>query len=180
LGVRLDPRTSFTLFAGGFLYRVQGVGLVNLPGEMAVILGTTTIQQVYDTRHRGLSAGASLQRTLRVGSAGISYDVGARPGNGLLFPTKQETFAGNYSVGISRFSLGANAYYSRGKSISSIEGEVQNKAIIGSGSFRILGSLHATASVSQHWILAGTIPSRRYFGANIGLAYSPGSFPLWF
>ncbi|HNY39008.1 MAG TPA: hypothetical protein PKJ41_01385 [Bryobacteraceae bacterium] len=180
LGSSLTPSVSFNISAGAFLYRVNNIGTVTLPSEMAALLGTSTVQQVNDVRYKGFSGGAALSKIFRVGSGSISYYRGARPGSGYLFATQQETGTGSYSVGWSRFSLGTSAVYSRGKSISSLTGKVQNKAVIAFGSFRLLGSLHATGSASHHWINAGAGPQHRTMAASAGIAFGPGSYPLWF
>ncbi len=180
VGYRINPKTSFSVHAGGYIYRVNNVGTIVLPPEMAAILGQSTVQQVNDTRFTGMSAGASLTRSLRVGAAGLTYNRGARPGNGLIFPTEQETVALNYSVGKSRYSLGTAGYFSRGKSISNIAGTTQTKTLLGFFSLRVFGSLHFSSSVSHRWVDAGLFPSRRLLSANAGLAFSPGAFPMWF
>ncbi len=180
LGYRINPKTSFSLHAGGFLYRVNSIGTVVLPPQLAAILGTPTIEQINDFSFRGVMGGASLSRTLRVGSAGVSYSRGANPGYGLLFPTLQETVAVNYGLGGTRYSVGTSGSYSRGKSISSISGLTHSKAVMVFASYRILGSLHVTGSASQYWFAASSLSKQRNLTANVGIAFSPGSYPLWF
>ena len=85
-----------------------------------------------------------------------------------------------YSVGTSRTSFGTAAFYSRGKSLSSISGRTGNRALLGFFSTRIFGGLHFTANAGQRWIEAVTIQHQRSFHASAGLAFSPGSYPLWF
>jgi hypothetical protein len=180
LGYRINPRTSFGMRAGGFLYRVNNIGTVALPPELAAILGTSTIQQINDSSYRGVSGGVSISRSFRVGSASVNYNRGANPGYGLLFPTLRETVSLHYGLGGNRYSLGASGNYSRGNSISSIEGSTSNKAVAAFASYRLLGSLHFTGSASQYWMDASSMSKRRGFSARVGIAFSPGSYPLWF
>jgi|GEM_PF-1638524 len=180
LGYTISPTVSLGVSAGGYMYRVNNIGTVTLPGQMAALLGVSTVQQVNDAKFYGTTMGAVLSKSFRVGSGSISYNRGARPGSGFLFATQQESFAAAYSLGWSRASLGTSAVYSRGRSISSVRGEVQNKAVIAYGSIRLLGSLHATGSASHHWINAGLGPEYRTLAASVGIAFGPGSYPLWF
>jgi len=180
LGYRINTKTSFGMYAGGFLYKVNSIGTVTLPPQLAAILGTPTIQQVNDYTYRGVSGGVSLSRMLRVGTAGIRYSRGANPGYGLLFPTLQETVAANYGFGGNRYSIGMSGLYSRGNSISSISGSTSSKALVGFASYRVLGSLHITGSASEYWFAASSLSKQRALSANVGIAFSPGSFPLWF
>jgi hypothetical protein len=180
LGYQINPATSLSVFAGGFQYQVNGIGTVTLPPQLASILGQSQLQQVVDIRRRGLSSGAALTRSLRVGSAGISYNRGANPGNGLLFATQQETVSLSYSVGTARTSLGTVGFFSRGKSLSSISGNINNRAVIAFFATRLLGGLHFTANAGQRWVEAGTLLNQRSLHVSAGLAFSPGAFPLWF
>lgn len=180
LGYNINPNTSFAVFVGGFQYQVNGVGTITLPPQLAAILGQSQVQQVIDVTRRGASGGVALSRSLRVGSAGVSYTRGANPGNGLLFATQQETVSANYGAGTNRISFGTTVYYSRGKSLSSISGKTENRAVIGFFSTRLIGAMHFTASAGQRWIEAGQLGNRRSVHATAGLAFSPGSFPLWF
>lgn len=180
LGYRLNPSTSLSVFFGGFQYQVNGIGTINLPPPLAAILGQSQLQQVIDIRRRGASAGAALSRSLRVGAASVSYNRGANPGNGLLFATQQETVTLSYSVGTSRASFGTVGFYSRGKSLSSISGSIENRSLLGFFATRLIGGLHFTSTAGQRWVEAGTLRNQRSFHASAGLAFSPGSFPLWF
>lgn len=176
----ITPTVHFNMNVGGYLYRVNNISTVRLPQEMADLLGTATVQTVNDISNRGFMGGATLGKTFRVGSAQLSYFRGARPGYGLLFATQQESVNAGYSVGISRVSLGVSANYSRGKSISSVAGSTQNKALMGTASVRLFGGLHATGSASRHWIKVGTGSNFTSIAATLGIAFSPGSYPLWF
>lgn len=180
LGYRINPSTSFAVFLGGFQYQVNGIGTVTLPAQMAAILGQSQLQQVVNIQRRGASGGASISRNLRVGAASFAYTRGASPGNGLLFATQQETFSLSYSVGTPRFSVGTVGYYSRGKSLSSISGKIDNRAIIGFFSTRLLRGLHFTATAGQRWVEAATLSRQRSLHASVGLGFSPGAFPMWF
>jgi hypothetical protein len=180
LGYSVSPSVSLGISAGGYNYRVNNIGTVALPPAMAALLGTSTVQQVNNVSYFGASGGLILTKTFHIGSGSLSYHRGARPGNGMLFATQQETVSAGYSAGWSRVSAGTSALYSRGKSISTLSGEVQNKAVIAYGSVRLLGSLHATGSASHHWMNAGISPQRRSLAASVGIAFSPGNYPLWF
>ena len=180
LGYRINPSTSLSVFLGGYQYQLDAIGSITLPPQLAAILGQSQVQQVFNVRRRGASGGASLTRILRVGAASVAYNRGATPGNGLLFATQQETVSLSYSVGTSRSSLGAVGYYSRGKSISSISGSTENRAILGFFSTRLFGGLHFTSTAGQRWVEAATLQHQRSVHATAGIAYSPGGFPLWF
>jgi hypothetical protein len=180
IGYRINPKTSFSMHAGGFLYRVNNIGTVTLPPELAAILGTPAIQQINNYSYRGVSGGVSISRSFRVGSAGASYSRGANPGYGLLFPTLRESVSVSYGLGGNRYSVGTSGHYSRGNSISAIAGKTSSKAVAAFASYRLLGSLHVTGSASQYWLGASPISNRRIVSANVGIAFSPGSYPLWF
>lgn len=180
VGYRLNSKTSFSMYAGGFLYRVNNIGTVTLPAELAAILGTPTIQQINNWSYHGVGGGASISRAFRVGSASASYHRGANPGYGLLFPTLQQSVSVNYGLGGNRYSIGTAGHYSRGSSISAISGSTNSKAVVVFASYRLLGSLHFTAAASEFWLGASSTSKNRAMSANVGLAFSPGSYPLWF
>ncbi len=176
----ITPTVHFNMNLGGYLYRVNNITTVRLPQEMADLLGAATVQTVNDMTHRGFMGGATLGKSFRVGSARVSYFRGARPGYGLLFATQHESVTTGYSVGVGRVSLGASALYSRGKSISSLAGSTQNKALMANASLRLFGGLHATGSAAHHWIKVGNGSHYKSVAATLGIAFSPGSYPLWF
>ena len=180
LRYRFNSKTSLGVHAGGFLYRVNNIGTIVLAPELAAILGTPTIQQVNDYSFRSASGGVSLSRSLRVGRASAAYNRGANPGNGLLFPTLRETVTVRYSIGGSKFSAATSAHYSTGKSISQLSGSSSTKALIAAASYRLLGSMHVTGSVGEYWTAASTLRGPRSLSAHVGIAFSPGSYPLWF
>ena len=180
LGYRINPATSVSLSVGAFQYQVDRIGSITLPPDLAAILGQSQLQQVVDIRRRGFSGGASIGRRLRVGSASVAYFRGATPGNGLFFATQRETFSANYAVGASRISMGTSAFYSRGRSLSTVAGTSQNKGVVGFFATRIVGALSFTSSAGHRWVEAGTLGQRRTFHATAGIGFSPGTFPMWF
>lgn len=177
---QLTRRWRLSLAAGG--YRVETLRLerVRLDPVIAAIIGQTTGVEAF---HRMLYAprfAASLSRDFRRSSFDISYSRGIAPGNGLYLTSGHESLGLGYGyTGLRRLHFSASAYASRYVSFSQTIGQYRSYHGGLGVSYKLSRPVSLTARIDgRKYNISGTGFGRLYYRASVGLAFSPGEYPL--
>lgn len=165
---------------GALRMEMQSLGRVRLDPLVAAILGRSegirTVHKVETTP----AYSAQLSRRFRHGTAGISAQYGASPGNGVYLTSRHNVVAGDYAyTGMRRWSMSVRASYSDMRSVGQDIGRYESVSA-GASVTRALGdrNLFLTFRCDARNVSSGNTYHRTYYTALVGVAYSPGDIPL--
>jgi hypothetical protein len=179
--MQLSRLVEFSGYVG--IMRVESKFVQTVPVDpiiqqlLGIGQGTLVAHDIGYTPHMG-------GRISRTFSKGVLYAAGGHtvtPGNGLFLTTYASTASVGYSyTGLRRWSVGADAIYSRGKSVGNVRGAYSNSSGNLSISRQLLRSLHFVMSYSaRHYDSPDFVKYNRIVhNASVGLAFSPGDVPL--
>jgi hypothetical protein len=177
---QLNARWTLTVAGGGYRVETERLRRVAIDPAIAAIIGQGTGVEAFHRIGYMPAIRAGLDGRFRRSSVSFSYARGISPGNGLYLTSARESagVAVGYT-GTRRLHLSAQAGYSRLASLSQTLGRYRNYHAGAGMTYRLKNPLSLFARVDgRKYNLGGTGFGRLYWRATLGLAFSPGEFPL--
>ncbi len=181
LGYSRRVTRSWQLSVSAGAYRAESLRTISvqLDPVIASILGQTTGLEAYYGVTYGGTGSFNLNRSFRRSSLSLGYSLGVTPGNGLYLTSRSETAHASYGYsGIRNWNFGVSGNYSKYSALT--QNLAPSHMYMGSVnvSRRIASFVFATANAGVARIEAARGPVRDSYFVAVGLAFSPGEYPL--
>lgn len=178
--VRLSRRWEFALRVGGYRAETQQLQQVRLDPVIAAIFGQYYGIQVF---HRILYLPryeAHLTRGYRRGNWSLGYSRTLMPGNGVYLTSAQETAQMQSSYnGLRKVSLQGSVVYNSYSSVAQTIGKYRSYGAGGGASVKLTRVMSVIARMdARRYVVANSSLQRTPYRATLGLAWSPGDYPL--
>ena len=158
----------------------MGLQRFSLDPILAAIIGRTTVSVIIHRVNYIPSGEVKLSRVFRRSSFSAHYLTGADPGNGFYLTSRSQSASADYSyTAFRRWNFGIRAGYDTYSALTETMGKYQNYT----------GGGGITCQVKSWFHIIGRYDARRYnvtdasfrrlqHSASLGVAFSPGEFPL--
>jgi hypothetical protein len=183
MGGRVERRISASwtasLMAGAFLIRSTGVQQVQLPPEVAEILGRPTGPVFFRRSFWAPLIDAEAAWLQDRGRLSIGVSSVVVPGNGIYLTSSRDNVRVGYSyAGTRRLSMGMNAGYWRLRSQSLQLSSLRGWTVGGGMNYRLAAGVGLMAQVDRRTFTSATAPNRSGWALSVGLSFNPSRFPI--
>ena len=172
----------WTLGLRGGGARVEALGLQRVAFDpiVAAIIGPGSGLEVFYRVNYVPSVGARLSRAFRRSSIAANAEAGVSPGNGIYLTTRTQSAGLGYSyTGFRRWHFGLSGNYSKYGSLGQALGRYVSYSGGGGVSCQINDWIHVVGRYdARRQAVAQTVFRRVAHGVSLGIAFSPGPFPL--
>ncbi len=177
---RLSKRWELALQLGGYRVESQTLTRVQLDPALEAIFGTGTGIGTVHAVSFGPRAAVRLTRAFRRGAWSMGYSRSVMPGNGVyLTSTYDNAQAGFNYNGWRTVSLQGGVGYTRYNSLTQGIGHYQNYSADGGASFKLSRYFSLIARLgARRYDISQTTYRRVAYRATLGIAWSPGDYPL--
>lgn len=178
--VRLSRRWELALRAGGYRVETQQLVRVQLDPVIASIFGESTGIEAYHRITYLPHYEAHLTRGFRRGSWALGYTRTVMPGNGVYLTSGFESAQTSLTYnGLRKVSLQGGVNYGSYSSVSRTIGKYRSYTAGGGASVKLNRVMSLIARVDGRRYEAGNLLLQRTaYRAVLGLAWSPGDYPL--
>ncbi len=178
--VALTRNVEIKLRGGVSIVETLGLLRVAIDPVIAAILGQSFGVQTVYRKNTIPDISAALTRKFRHGGAGLQYNRGITPGNGLYLTSQREGIYGNIDYdGFRSWNLGIGAGRDSLSSLSQTLGQFRSyvgRATLGHRLGRVLTG--TTAFEFRRYNIQGVNFLRDQFRITVGVTYNPGERPL--
>jgi hypothetical protein len=178
---RLTRTLEVSAFGGEQHVETKFVRAIAVDPVVAALLGITQGHVVVHRIDYIPFFSARLSNSFKRGVVYVSGEESIRPGNGLFLTSKaiSGSTGCNYT-GLRRWSINANATYTRSSAVSNVTGSYSDATASVSVSRQLGRSFHIVASGAAHRYQSGdfTQYNRTVYEARLGLGFAPGNIPL--
>jgi hypothetical protein len=161
---------------------MTGTQTVTLDPLIAELLGRNTGREAFNTINYNPTYLFAVNYTRRRSLVSANYSRAANPGNGLLLLNLQENALGNYTYNLSqKAALSGRGGWTRAKGFGAFSGSFSSYTAGTFFSYILGGGLQFTSGVDfRHFGSNSTDFNRNGVRLQVGIAYTPGEFPISF
>lgn len=177
---RLSKRWELALRLGGYRVESQTLAQVQLDPALVAIFGTPSGIGTVHAVSYGPHVEARLTRGFRRGAWSVGYSRSVMPGNGVyLTSTYDNAQAGFNYNGWRKVSLQGGVGYNKYNSLTQSIGHYQNYTADGGASIKLSRYFSMIARLGgRRYEISQTLYRRVAYRATLGIAWSPGEYPL--
>ncbi|HPQ17199.1 MAG TPA: hypothetical protein PLP04_18350, partial [Bryobacteraceae bacterium] len=176
---RLSKRWEMALRLGGYRIETSRLTRVTLDPVLAAIFGRQTGIDIFHGVGYSPLAEIRFTRGFRRGSWTVAYGRSVAPGNGVYLTSNYDNARTGFTYnGWRRVSIHGEAAYSSYSSLSQSLGKYENYTAGGGASVKLSKSFSLVTRVAGRRYNISESYRREAFRATVGLAWSPGDYPL--
>ncbi|MGE5568202.1 MAG: hypothetical protein ACM3S5_04110 [Rhodospirillales bacterium] len=176
---RLSKRWEMALRIGGYRVESERLTRVALDPVLAKIFGQTTGIDIFHGVGYSPLAEIRLTRGFRRGSWTVAYGRAVVPGNGVYLTSNYDSASAGFTYnGWRRVSIQGGAAYSSYSSLSQTLGKYENYTAGGGASIKLNKFFSLITRVDGRRYNISESYSKTAYRATMGLAWSPGDYPL--
>jgi hypothetical protein len=180
-GIRLGRAWEFSANVGGYRAGVSRQQQVAVDPAIAAILGTATATQTFHGSVYMPSYAGRLTRAFHNAAVSANYSRTIVPGNGVFLASGFQGAGIAYSYrGFRRMSVDLSVSYGSYSSLSQSLGTFRDYAVSGGLGYKLSRTMSIVTRLGgQKFQMAGGGPiNRNFYRTQLGLAWSPGDYPL--